>query len=175
MFRGSGVSRLPASVRDLAIPVHRDAIEPGRVDLPEAEMVNDAIDGWIEKALGADPLPMEIVEPEALPGGGLQAGQEKLTIWQPSQQFRDTTESLCSRCRSSEYFNRPQLKFLHDAYVLAEFIRLEPVESVRLASRSDQWPDGFVKLQGRVRKIEITAHTAAGSLVENTEGFPPRR
>jgi hypothetical protein len=131
--------------------------------MPEAEMVDDAIDRWIEKALGADPLPMEIDEPEALPEAPpptdveLQAGQEKLTIWQPSHQFRDTTEGLCSRCRSSEYFNRPQLKFLHDAYVLAEFIRLQPVESVRLARRSDQWPDGFVKLQGRVRKIEITS------------------
>jgi hypothetical protein len=125
-------------------------------------MADDTIDEWIKKALGADPLPMEIDEPEPPLGGvptdgELQAGQEKLTIWQPPKQFRDTTEGLCSRCRSSEYFNRPQLKFLHDAYVLAEFIRLQPVESVRLASRSDQWPDGFVKLQGRVRNIEVTS------------------
>jgi hypothetical protein len=126
-------------------------------------MADDAIDQWIEKALGADPLPMEIDEPEALPAGPppadgeVQAGQEKLTIWQPPQRFRDTTEGLCGRCRSSEYFNRPQLKFLHDAYVLAEFIRLQPVESVRLASRSDQWPDGFVKLQGRDCNVEITS------------------
>jgi hypothetical protein len=126
-------------------------------------MADDAIDRWIERALGTDPLPMEIDELEPLPGcplptdGELQAGQGKLTIWQPPKQFRDTTEGLCSRCRSSEYFNRPQLKFLHDAYVLAEFVRLQPVESVRLASRSDQWPDGFVKLQGRVRNIEITS------------------
>jgi hypothetical protein len=46
---------------------------------------------------------------------------------------------------------------LHDAYVLAEFVGLMPVERVCLASSSEQWPDGYVKLSGKTHNIEVTS------------------
>jgi hypothetical protein len=63
-----------------------------------------------------------------------------------------------------DWFNRPHLKFLHGAYVLAEFVGLIPVERVRLASASEQWPDGYVKLSGKTHNIEVTMPSAVTSI-----------
>ena len=40
---------------------------------------------------------------------------------------------------SEDWFNRPYLKFLQDAYMLAEFVNLAPVERVRLAGPLARW------------------------------------
>ncbi len=87
----------------------------------------------------------------------LDAGERLLAQWQSPPDFYTATKALCGRCQSSEYFNRPRLKFLHDAYVLAKFVKLSGAEAVRLAAPADQWPDGFVRLQGHVHNIEITS------------------
>jgi hypothetical protein len=71
--------------------------------------------------------------------------------------FITTTQALCNRCKSSDWFIRPHLKFLHDAFILAEFVRLMPVEGVWLASSSEQWPDGYVKVSGKAHNIEVTS------------------
>lgn len=118
-------------------------------------------DEWIDKFLAGDPLLIEEEEDEPagppLSDSELEAGQQFLTQWQSPQNFSSTTKTLCSRCKSAAYFNPPRLKYLHDAYVLAKFAKLQEVESVRLAAPSDQWPDGFVKLHGEIRNVEVTS------------------
>jgi hypothetical protein len=126
-------------------------------------MPRDQLDDWIDKALEADPLPMEIDEPTIergppLTDAELIVARDGLSKWHTPSEFISVTEDLCSRYGSEAWFSRPQLKFLHDAYVLAEFVRLTKVESVRLAPKSEQWPDGYVKIDGKVHNIEATSH-----------------
>jgi hypothetical protein len=83
--------------------------------------------------------------------------QLRLAAFQAPAAFAALTNALCDRCGSEDWFNRPYLKFLHDAYVLAEFVTLAPVESVRLAGASEQWPDGYVRVSGKSHNIEITS------------------
>jgi hypothetical protein len=118
-------------------------------------------DEWIDKVLAGDPLLIEEEEEEPigppLSDSELDAGQRLLIKWQSPQNFSDTTNALCSRCKSAAYFNQPQLKYLHDAYVLAKFARLQKAESVRLAAASNQWPDGFIEFHAQVHNVEVTS------------------
>jgi hypothetical protein len=41
--------------------------------------------------------------------------------------------------------------------VLARFARDQRVATVRLAKTSEQWPDGYVRFDGKTRNIEITS------------------
>jgi hypothetical protein len=125
---------------------------------------NDAMDDdWIDKLLEADPLTIDIDDDDDEPVGPpptdseLDAAQRLLIQWQSPDDFSKTSLDMCKRCRSADYFNRPRLKFLHDAYVLAKFARLREPDSVRLAAASDQWPDGFIKLQGKTHNVEVTS------------------
>jgi hypothetical protein len=54
--------------------------------------------------------------------------------------------------------------------MLAEFAGLIPVESVRLASSSEQWPDGYVKLSGKTHYIEVTSTHGGRKLGEEYRG-----
>jgi hypothetical protein len=124
-------------------------------------MTRDSLDNWIDKACEADPLPLEVEEPERehgppLTDSELHFAEDILSKWQTPLDFASATKSLHARCGSKDWFNDPHLKFLHDAYVLAEFVRLTKVESLRLANRSEQWPDGFVKLSNKIHNIEVT-------------------
>ncbi|NOJ48101.1 hypothetical protein [Bradyrhizobium archetypum] len=118
-------------------------------------------DEWIDKVLAGDPFPIEEEEDEPigrlLSDSELDAGQRLVIEWQSPQNFSDITNALCSRCKSAAFFNQPKLKYLHDAYVLAKFARLQNAESVRLAAASDQWPDGFIKFHGQIHNIEVTS------------------
>src|SRR6266446_73136 len=97
----------------------------------------DALDDWIDDAC--------------------EAALIALAVWQAPRDFIAATKALSDRCNSEDWFNRPHLKFLHDAYVLAQFVGLMPVERVRLASASEQWPDGYVKLSGKTHNVEVTS------------------
>ena len=118
-------------------------------------------DEWIDKVLASEPLLIEEDEDEPtgppISDSELDAGQRLLVEWQSPQNFSNITNALCSRCKSAAYFNQPQLKYLHDAYVFAKFVRLQGAESVRLAAASDQWPDGFMKFDGQIHNIEVTS------------------
>jgi hypothetical protein len=127
-------------------------------------MPHDAFDDWIDKALEADPLPIDIDdedddEPVGPPPteSELDAGQQLLVQWQSPDDFSNTTLAMSKRCLAEDYFNRPRLKFLREAYVLAKFAKLKEVESVRLAPPSDRWPDGFIELQSQIHNIEVTS------------------
>jgi hypothetical protein len=49
------------------------------------------------------------------------------------------------------------LKFLHDADVIADFAILRGVDQVRLAAPTENWPDGYVEIQGHTYNIEVTS------------------
>jgi hypothetical protein len=126
---------------------------------------DDAMDDdWIDKLLAADPLMIDIdddddddYEPVGPPPteNELDAAKHLLIRWQSSEDFSNTAFGMGKRCLSGDYFNQPQLNFLREAYVLAKFAELRGAESVRLGA--DQWPDGFIKLQGNIHNIEVTS------------------
>ena len=125
-------------------------------------MAGDDLDDWIGKVLEADPLPTdfeEIDDPSRPPlsAEDIERAEEALARWQPATEFKASVDALCARCISKDWFNRPQLKFLHDAFVLARFAVRQPADDVRLAERVAQWPDGFVHIAGRTHNIEVTS------------------
>jgi hypothetical protein len=126
-------------------------------------MARDDLDDWIENALRADPLPiMEVDDSQAVQGPPLTeseiiSAKNNLSKWQAPADFVAATKSLCVRCKSEHWFNDPKLKILHDAYVLAEFVRLMEFKSVRLGNQFEQWPDGFVKSSNMIHNIEVTS------------------
>ncbi len=122
----------------------------------------DPLDEWIDEACQSDPLApyVDEAEPERGPPltrDELHAARACLAKWQAPVDFANATKALCDRCGSEDWFNRPHLKFLHDAYVLAELVSLTPLDSVRLAGPSEQWPDGHVKVSGKTHNIEVTS------------------
>lgn len=135
----------------------------------------DAFDEWIDKVCEADPLPELPDEPE--PESGPPLGREEavaahttLSRWQAPPVFIQATEDLCTRPNAEDWFNRPYLKFLHDAYVLAEFVRLTSVAHVRLAAASEQWPDGQVKIGTTTHNIEVTSTHGGRKLGQEYRG-----
>jgi len=135
----------------------------------------DSLDEWIDRVCEADPLPELPQEPEPENGPPLsreevEAARTKLSLWQQPPAFIRTTEELCRRCTSEDWFNRPHLKFLHDAYVLAEFVRLTLVDQVRLATASEQWPDGQVRAGDKTHNIEVTSTHGGRRLGEEYRG-----
>jgi hypothetical protein len=135
----------------------------------------DSLDDWIDQACEADPLPPFVDEVEPARGPPLtreecRVAQKNLAAWQDPGDLIAVTKALSDHCASEDWFNRPYLKFLHDAYVLAEFATLMPIERVRLASPSEQWPDGYVKVSGRTHNIEITSTHGGRKLGEEYRG-----
>jgi hypothetical protein len=135
----------------------------------------DSLDDWIDQACEADPLPPFIDEPEPECGPPLSraecdAARIVLSAWQEPDDFIAATNALCRRCNSEDWFNRPHLKFLHDAYVLAEFVGLIAVDGVRLASSSERWPDGYIKLSGKTHNVEVTSTHGGRKLGEEYRG-----
>ena len=103
--------------------------------------------------------PVEFDDAEAgtpLSKDELRQARENLAEWHSPSDFRNAVFPLCDRCTSPDYFNRPQLKFLHDAFVIAEFVGRHPVDGVKLAAASEQWPDGYVRLDGEQHNVEVT-------------------
>lgn len=134
-------------------------------------MARGPIDIWINKAIEADPVEIDIDEFDE-PSGPLLSSEEiepaqmSLARWQSPDAFKVEVDRLCACCASKDWFSRPQLKFLHDALVLARFARRRRVDEVRLAERSAQWPDGFVRVTGKVQNIEVTS-THGGRKLSN--------
>jgi hypothetical protein len=125
-------------------------------------MPPDPTDDWIDKAIDADPIELNIDELDEPSGPPLsveeiEAARVSLAQWQSSDAFKDAVDALSARCVSKDWFNRPQLKFLHDAFVLARFARHQRVDKVRLAEPSAQWPDGFVQFADKLHNIEVTS------------------
>lgn len=88
----------------------------------------------------------------------LRIAREKLEVWCPPQEFHDKVDALAAEFTLEERFNSPRLKFLADAILLTEFARkLGGVKSVRLATKFDLFPDGFVTTHDdRTLNVEVT-------------------
>jgi hypothetical protein len=138
-------------------------------------MKSDSIDDWIEEAIEADPVELHVDDFDGHSGPPLnpeeiEAARVSLARWQSHDAFKAAIDALCARCVSKDWFNRPQLKFLHDGFVLARFARHQRVDEVRLAEASAQWPDGFVRLAGKVHNIEVTSTHGGRKLGEEYRG-----
>jgi hypothetical protein len=125
-------------------------------------MVADDLDDWIDKAIEADPVALDFDEADEPSGPPLspeeiKEAQDALSRWQSGSEFKGTVDALSARCVSEDWFNRPQLKFLHDAFVLARLAMRGSVDGVRLAETSARWPDGFVRIAGKVHNVEVTS------------------
>jgi hypothetical protein len=115
------------------------------------KMARDPIDHWIDRAIEADPVELDFDEFDAPSGPPpspeeIDAARVSLAQWQSPAAFKASVDALCA-----------QLKFLHDALVLARFARHQRADKVRLAEPSAQWPDGFVQVAGKTHYIEVTS------------------
>ena len=88
----------------------------------------------------------------------LEAERAKLETWCRPQEFHNMVDALAAKVSLEDLFNVPRLAFLRDAILLAEFaLKLGGVKSVRLATKFDQFPDGFVTTQdNKTLKVEVT-------------------
>lgn len=81
----------------------------------------------------------------------------KLAAWHSPSAFGDAVCEFHKRCRSREIFNDPGLSFLLDAWTLAEFAcRKGNIDQVRMADPNEQWPDGYILVQGKIHNVEVT-------------------
>jgi hypothetical protein len=121
----------------------------------------DDLDELIDSACENDPIEVvEFIDDEAGPPlskDEIRQAWDNLSTWQSSTDFRNAVHLLCKRCNSPDWFNRPNLKFLHDAFVLAEVVGHLAVDQVRLAAPADRWPDGYVRVGNKEHNIEVTS------------------
>jgi hypothetical protein len=128
---------------------------------PAQPQPSDDLDKWIDSACENDPIEVvEFIDDEAGPPlskDEIRQAWDSLSRWESPADFRSAVHALCKRCRSPDWFNRPDLKFLHDAFVLAEVVGHLAVDQVRLAAPSDQWPDGYVRVGHKDHNVEVTS------------------
>jgi hypothetical protein len=88
----------------------------------------------------------------------LRIEREKLEAWCTPQEFHNKVDALAAKFSLEDRFNSPRLAFLRDAILLTEFsLKLSGATSVRLAAEFDQFPDGYVTVQGtKTLKVEVT-------------------
>lgn len=96
--------------------------------------------------------------PNPLSDDELRIEREKLEEWCDPQVFHDKVDALAGKFSLEDRFNSPRLAFLHDAILLSEFaLKLAGAKSVRLANKSEQFPDGYVTTQdNKTLKVELT-------------------
>jgi len=126
--------------------------------------MTDSTDEWIDKACAADPLFDDLdIADEPFPAGPSPTQEEidaacaELTRWQSPDAFHNIERPLRLRSTGPDFFLQPQLKFLHEAYVIAKFAAKVGADQVRLAERRDQWPDGFVRIGKCAINVEVTS------------------
>jgi hypothetical protein len=86
----------------------------------------------------------------------LSRAQNELSKWQSPESFIVKVEAVNQLLESPILFNKTNLNFVFDAFVLAEFIKLRPPRQVRLAGPGERWPDGFTGTPRVFDHIEIT-------------------
>jgi hypothetical protein len=141
------------------------------------------IDDRIDKTIEADPIELDIDEFDEPSGSPLSpeeiaAAGVSLALWQSPDAFKAAVDALCTRCVSKDWFNSPQLKFLHDAFVLARFACRQRLEEVRLAESLARWPDGFARINATTNRTEDgnkPQFASAVSLHSGRRGRPFRK
>jgi hypothetical protein len=88
----------------------------------------------------------------------LHVERKKLEVWSTPLEFHNKVDALAAKFSLEDRFNSPRLAFLRDAILLAEFaLKHGGATSVRLATESDQFPDGYVTVVGaKTLKVEVT-------------------
>jgi hypothetical protein len=86
-----------------------------------------------------------------------QEARRALAIWRSPEDFRDLVEILFDRTKSPELFNSPRKKYLLDAWTLAEVTRHLTVDRIRLQEPEEQWPDGYIEINGAQKNVEVTS------------------
>jgi hypothetical protein len=111
---------------------------------------------------GFDPAEHDDLPDEDLPQGPpLQASElrdahNSLSAWRSPSDFQTAVRALHRRTIRKVIFNNPRQKFLLDAWTLAKFAGREGVEKVRLAGPDDRFPDGYVRIAGERKNVEVT-------------------
>jgi hypothetical protein len=131
---------------------------------PAQPQSTDDLDKWIDSVCENDPIEVaEFIDDDddevgpPLSKDEIRQAWDNLSRWQLPTDFRSAVRSLCKRCNSHDWFNRPNLKFLHDAFVLAEVVGHLAIDQVRLAAPTDQWPDGYVRVGNKDHNVEVTS------------------
>jgi hypothetical protein len=123
------------------------------------------IEKWLDAACddGFDPAAHGWLDEDDSPAGPalrddeLRAAHSTLTVPRPPRDFRAVVKALHRRTTSKVLFNNPRQKFLLDAWTLAEFaIRLKSADRAWLSGPGDQWPDGYVRVGGATKNVEVT-------------------
>jgi hypothetical protein len=145
-------------------------------------MTIDELDDWLDQALAADPLELELElvdsddkEVIAIPlrsADELTNARANLTAWQSPMDFQRTVKALHTGCRSGDIFNNPRLKFLLDAWILAELTLRQPVDLVRLTCPNEQWPDGQIRIGTTIENVEVTSAHEPGRRMGAEYKFP---
>jgi hypothetical protein len=86
----------------------------------------------------------------------LVKARTELSRWQSPAAFIKRVEEIDSLIDSAVLFTKPNINFLFDALVLAEFVKLRRVEQVCLAGAREEWPDGFIGNPKAFENVEIT-------------------
>ena len=87
----------------------------------------------------------------------IRKARADLAAWHAPQEFFTKVESISNKVTSKELFNSPKLGFLLDAMILAEYaVKLPGARSVRLATESERFPDGFVDTPDGTLNVEVT-------------------
>jgi hypothetical protein len=125
---------------------------------------NDEIEKMIGAAIDADPIdPAELARHgdermgPPLSEDEITEARKELGTWQTAATFRNVVLSLHKRPSPPDYFNQPKLKFLHDAFVIAQFVDHYWVDQVRLATPLEQWPDGHIRVGDAIESVEVTS------------------
>jgi hypothetical protein len=84
----------------------------------------------------------------------LQQGYDELGAWLSAPDFKSKVDALCGKVGNHSYFTRPY-KSLREAWVLAEFAPLINAESERLNPVENSDADGYVKISGECRSVQI--------------------
>lgn len=101
---------------------------------------------------------MTIAKNTSLTNSELREAHSSLTVWRSPRDFHSAVSKLHELAPSEFLFNNPRHKFLLDAWTLAEFaVRLEALEQVRLADVKDDWPDGYARIEGTIKNVEVTS------------------
>jgi hypothetical protein len=140
----------------------------------------DELDEWIDRACEQDDLAEPLLDAEVvdddvtspLSPEDIRKARADLAVWRAPLDFRAAVVALLKRSRSREFFNNPGHQFLRDAFVLAEFVEREPVDRVRLAAQSEQWPDGYVRIGNETKNVEITSADVPGRRIGDEYKFP---
>jgi hypothetical protein len=137
----------------------------------------DDLDDWINKAIDADEMqPVEfddtsISEPP-LSAEELRTARVALAQWYDPTDFRRAVHALHRRSSSAEILNNPHHNFLLDAWTLAEFVHHKAVEGVRLTPPEERWPDGEVRVGGKIESVEVTIALEPGRKLGAEYKFP---